>query len=226
VSPASGPVYRRCERLRAIRPPSRLWVFPDSRSTEGQMQCHRNARLGLAGRHEFGVAIEQRCSISQAARRSGVAAARSRQRRGGSRIPAGRCPQDPIPASERDQTQRIAVRHRDQREVMHRSSVTGTVSETTRERASQPGDGFEVQRREFRPRTRLPRSPRPRLSHAASRPGSADRVVRSLTFAERRAGCPQAGFALPPAAVRAVLAARVVAAGALPADTCLRNQSV
>ena len=49
-------------------PPSRLWVFPDSRSKEGtDVLCTANAKLGLAGRYALVQAIEDGLTLKAAA---------------------------------------------------------------------------------------------------------------------------------------------------------------
>src|SRR5215471_3032437 len=65
----SCPAYRGCERVRVLSgAPSRLWVFPDSRSRRrARMYLHANAKLGLAGRVALVRAIEGGLSLRAAA---------------------------------------------------------------------------------------------------------------------------------------------------------------
>src|SRR5690349_1824803 len=74
---ARCPAYRGCERLSVLSgPPSRLWVFPDSRSRRrARMYLHANAKLGLAGRLALVRAIEGGLSLRAAAARFGVSPA-------------------------------------------------------------------------------------------------------------------------------------------------------
>src|SRR5262249_60827022 len=74
---ASCPACGGCERLRVLSgPPSRLWVFPDSRSRRrARMYLHASARLGLAGRLALVRAIEGGLSLRAAAARFGVSPA-------------------------------------------------------------------------------------------------------------------------------------------------------
>src|SRR5215471_17672649 len=65
----SCPAYRGCERVRVLSgAPSRLWVFPDSRSQRrARMYLHANAKLGLAGRVALVGAIEGGMTLKAAA---------------------------------------------------------------------------------------------------------------------------------------------------------------